>query len=67
MPFALWKVHKDSQARRDLRRHLVQPSYLLSHKTELKTDLPNMKAVQKQKQPTLLLTWALVPVPPRTG
>lgn len=53
--------------RRALRHHLVQPNYLLNHKTELKTDLPNRKAVQKLKQTTLLLTWALVPVTPRTG
>lgn len=53
--------------RRALRHHLVQPNYLLNPKIELKTDLPNRKAVQKLKQTTLLLTWALVPVTPRTG
>ena len=50
MPFALWKVHKDSQARRDLR--LVQLNYLLNHKTEPKADLPNRKTVQKQADNT---------------
>lgn len=50
VPFALWKVHKDSQARRDLR--LVQPNYLLNHKTEPKADLPNRKTVQKQADNT---------------
>lgn len=35
--FALWKVLKIVKLRRALRHHLVQPNYLLNHKTELQS------------------------------